>query len=141
VFFRQRAAANATLSYFFGCAGLQKAIAVDVVAGDEDWVVAEAERAGVSIAYVIDTHVHADHYSGGLALAHRVGAPYCIHESNTGRAEFAFMPLVDGQRLEVGNVLVDVMHASRAFWLVAYPSQGHEIDSIVIEIGNPASAW
>ena len=37
MFFRQRPAANATLSYFFGCAGLAKAIAVDVVAGDEDW--------------------------------------------------------------------------------------------------------
>ena len=33
MFFRQHAAANATLSYFFGCAGHQKAVAVDVVAG------------------------------------------------------------------------------------------------------------
>ena len=37
MFFRQRTAANATLSYLFGCAGHQMAIAVDVVAGDEDW--------------------------------------------------------------------------------------------------------
>ena len=36
MFFQQRAAANATLSYFFGCAGKAKAVAVDVVAGDED---------------------------------------------------------------------------------------------------------
>lgn len=64
MFFRQHAAANATLSYFFGCAGHQKAVAVDVVAGDEDWFVAEADKAGVRIAFVIDTHVHADHYSG-----------------------------------------------------------------------------
>jgi len=33
MFFQQRPAANATLSYFFGCAGHGKAIAVDVVAG------------------------------------------------------------------------------------------------------------
>ena len=39
MFFRQRAAANATLSYLFGCAGHQMAIAVDVVAGDEPWFV------------------------------------------------------------------------------------------------------
>ncbi len=121
MFFRQRAAANATVSYFFGCAGLQKAIAVDVVAGDEDWFVAEAERAGVRIAFVIDTHVHADHYSGGLALARRVGAPYCIHESNVGRTTFAFMPVADGQRLEAGNVLVDVMH-----------TPGHTADSVCL---------
>ena len=55
MFFRQHPAANATLSYFFGCAGLQKAVAVDVVAGDEVWFIEEAEKTGVQIAYVIDT--------------------------------------------------------------------------------------
>jgi hydroxyacylglutathione hydrolase len=121
MFFRQRAAANATLSYFFGCASLAKAVAVDVVAGDEDWFVAEAEKAGVKIAHVIDTHVHADHYSGGPELARRVGAPYCLHESNRGRVAFEFTPLRDGQRLEAGNVLVDVLHAP-----------GHTPDSICL---------
>lgn len=105
MFFRQRAAANATLSYFFGCTGLGRSVAVDVVAGDEDWFMAEAEKAGVPISYVIDTHVHADHYSGGLALARRVGAPYCLHESNQARVSFDFLPLSDGQRLVAGNVV------------------------------------
>jgi hypothetical protein len=36
MFFRQRAAGHATLSYLFGCVGIGKAMAVDVVAGDED---------------------------------------------------------------------------------------------------------
>ena len=51
MFFRQRTAAQATLSYFFGCTGrgLSVAVAVDVVAGDEDWFLAEAKQAGVSI--------------------------------------------------------------------------------------------
>jgi hydroxyacylglutathione hydrolase len=123
MFFRQRAAANATLSYFFGCAGLAKAVAVDVVAGDEDWFIAEAEQAGVRIAYVIDTHVHADHYSGGPELARRTGAPYCLHESNQGRVAFDFTPLRDGQRLEAGNVLVDVLH-----------TPGHTPDSICLAV-------
>ena len=121
MFFRQRAAENATLSYFFGCAGIGKAVAVDVVAGDEDWFVAEAEKAGVTIAHVIDTHVHADHYSGGAELARRVGAPYCLHESNRGRVSFDFTPLIDGQRLEAGNVLVDVLH-----------TPGHTPDSVCL---------
>ena len=34
MFFKQRAADSATLSYFFGCAGRGVGIAVDVVAGD-----------------------------------------------------------------------------------------------------------
>ncbi|MFZ3121567.1 MAG: MBL fold metallo-hydrolase [Variovorax sp.] len=121
MFFRQRAAENATLSYFFGCAGLRKAVAVDVVAGDEDWFIAEAERACVKIAHVIDTHVHADHYSGGLDLARRVGAPYYLHESNKGRARFEFAPLTNGQRMAAGNVLVDVLH-----------TPGHTPDSVCL---------
>lgn len=121
MFFRQHAAANATLSYFFGCAGHQKAVAVDVVSGDEDWFIAEAGKAGVRIAFVIDTHVHADHYSGGPELARRVQAPYCLHEGNQGRVSFAFHPLRDGERLEAGNVLVDVLH-----------TPGHTPDSICL---------
>ena len=121
MFFRQRAAAHATLSYFFGCAGHQKAVAVDVVAGDEDWFLAQAEEAGVRITHVIDTHVHADHLSGGLALARRAGAAYCVHESNQGRTGFAFEPLRHGQRLDVGNVQVDVRH-----------TPGHTPDSVCL---------
>lgn len=125
MFFRQRAAENATLSYFFGCASLARAVAVDVVAGDEDWFIAEAEKAGVRIAHVVDTHVHADHYSGGLELARRVGAAYCLHESNQGRVSFEFAPLTDGQRLEAGNVQVDVLH-----------TPGHTPDSICLLVSD-----
>lgn len=125
MFFRQRAAENATLSYFFGCAGLSRAVAVDVVAGDEDWFVAEAKKARVSITHVIDTHVHADHYSGGPSLARRVGAVYCLHESNAGRVSFGFTQLKDGQRIEVGNVRVDVLH-----------TPGHTLDSICLLVSD-----
>lgn len=121
MFFRQRAAANSSLSYLFGCVGHRTAIAVDVVAGDEDWFVAEAEQAGARIAYVVDTHVHADHYSGGPELARRVGAPYALHESNLDRAAIALAPLRHGQRLVAGNVLVDVIH-----------TPGHTPDSVCL---------
>ncbi len=110
MFFHQRPASNATLSYLFGCAGVGRSVAVDVVAGDEDWFIDESARSGVPISVVIDTHVHADHYSGGPELARRVGVSYAIHESNRGRVAFDFMPLADGQRLDVGNVVVDVLH-------------------------------
>jgi glyoxylase-like metal-dependent hydrolase (beta-lactamase superfamily II) len=121
MFFRQHPAANATLSYFFGCTGIGKSVAVDVVAGDEQWFIDEAARVGVPISCVIDTHVHADHYSGGPELARRVGAPYAVHESNRGRLSFDFMPLADGQRLDAGNVVVDVLH-----------TPGHTPDSICL---------
>jgi hydroxyacylglutathione hydrolase len=110
MFFKQRPVEHATLSYFFGCAGHGRAIAVDVASGDEDWFIAEANSAGVDITHVIDTHVHAAHYSGGLALARTVGAAYCQHESDLARTSFEFMPLANGQRIAAGNVVVDVLH-------------------------------
>jgi glyoxylase-like metal-dependent hydrolase (beta-lactamase superfamily II) len=121
MFFKQRATDSATLSYFFGCAGRGLGIAVDVVAGDEDWFLAEAEKEGAAIAHVIDTHVHADHYTGGLALARRAGAAYWLHESNRERVVFDFAPMSDGHRLEAGNVLVDVLH-----------TPGHTPDSVCL---------
>lgn len=110
MFFKQLASKDASLSYFFGCAGKGKAIAVDVVAGDEDWFIAEAEKANVNVQYVIDTHIHADHYSGGRALAERLGVPYALHESAQNLVGFTIAPLRDGQLLDVGNVAVKVLH-------------------------------
>ena len=110
MFFKQLAAKDATLSYFFGCGGRGRAVAVDVVAGDESWFCDEAKKLSVTINYVIDTHVHADHYSGGRKLAQLVGAPYCLHESDGGRVQFSFESLRDGQLLELGNVEIQVLH-------------------------------
>jgi glyoxylase-like metal-dependent hydrolase (beta-lactamase superfamily II) len=123
MFFRQRTAADATLSYLFGCAGHQMAFAIDVVAGDEDWFITEAEQSGARIVHVIDTHIHADHFSGGRELARRVGAPYYLHESNQGRVAFDFTALRDGQRLTAGNVLMDVIH-----------TPGHTPDSVCLVV-------
>jgi hydroxyacylglutathione hydrolase len=60
------------------------------------------------ISHVIDTHVHADHRSGGPALAARAGAAYCLHAS--AAVDLAFEPLHDGQELELGNVRARVLH-------------------------------
>lgn len=123
MFFRQIATTEASLSYFFGCATAGKAVAVDVVAGDEERFVEEARKANVKIAYVIDTHVHADHYSGGRKLAELAGAPYCLHESNRHNVHFEFLPLGDGQLLDVGNVKVRVLH-----------TPGHTPDSVCLVV-------
>jgi hydroxyacylglutathione hydrolase len=110
MFFKQLAAKDATLSYIFGCGGKGRSVAVDVVAGDEQWFIEESSKLNATISYIIDTHVHADHYSGGKTLAQLVGAPYCLHESDVGRVRFGFESLHDCQLLEVGNVEVKVLH-------------------------------
>ncbi len=125
MFFKQLATKESTLSYFFGCGGKGKGVAVDVVAGDEAWFIEEAKKAGVPINYVIDTHVHADHHSGGRKLAQMVGAPYCLHESDKGIVKFEFEPMRDGQLLDIGNVEVKVLH-----------TPGHTYDSICLLVSD-----
>jgi len=129
MFFRQLATREATLSYLFGCGSCHVAIAVDPVLGDEQWFIDEAARQDVKITHVIDTHIHADHYSGARALAGKTGAKYCLHEANAGRVDFAFEPLRDGQRIEVGNVHVDVLH-----------TPGHTPDSICLLVTDKRRA-
>ncbi len=133
MFFKQHAAAHATLSYFFGCAGHGKAIAVDVVAGDEPWFMEAAQTAGVRIEYVIDTHVHADHVSGGRRLAAMASARYALHESNREFVDFDFEPLSQGQVIKIGNVMLSVMH-----------TPGHTLDSVcllVCDLRRSESPW
>jgi len=113
----------------FGCGSCNVAVAVDPVLGDEDWFITEAAKQNVRISHVIDTHVHADHYSGGRALAEKCGGLYSLHEANTGRVQFPFEPLKDGQRIDVGNVCIDVLH-----------TPGHTPDSICLLVTDKRRA-
>lgn len=125
MFFKQLPAKDSSLSYFLGCGTLGKSIAVDVVAGDEAWFIEEAKKAVVTITHVIDTHVHADHYSGGRKLAEMAGASYCLHESDATFVKFPFHPLRDGDVIDVGNVKVTVLH-----------TPGHTLDSVCLAVSD-----
>ena len=83
MFFRQLATREATLSYLFGCGSCHVAVVVDPVLGDEEWFLEEARKQDVKITHVIDTHVHADHYSGGRALAEKCESVF-IREDQLG---------------------------------------------------------
>lgn len=119
MFFKQRTNDDSSISYFFGCGGHGKAIAVDVLAGDETWYLEHARQLNVVITHVIDTHIHADHISGGRRLAELAGGVYALHESNLGKTGFAFTPLADNELLPIGNTQVRVLH-----------TPGHTEDSI-----------
>jgi glyoxylase-like metal-dependent hydrolase (beta-lactamase superfamily II) len=95
-------------AYLFGCRGLGKCAVVDAHERDIDAYLDFAASKSMRITHVIDTHVHADHRSGGPSLAKRAGTPYCLHES--AAVSFPFEPLKDGQEVEIGNTRIDVRH-------------------------------
>ncbi len=110
-------------AYLFGCGSLGKGAVVDPQERDIETYAAFAAAKGMRITHVIDTHVHADHRSGGPALARLAGAHYCLHES--AEVAFPFAPLVDGQEIELGNTRVKVLH-----------TPGHTPDSVSLLVSD-----
>lgn len=110
-------------AYVFGCGSLGKCAVVDPHEEDVDAYVAFASSKGMRITHVVDTHVHADHRSGGAALAKKAGAAYCLHES--ADVTMPFEPLHDGQEIELGNTRVRVLH-----------TPGHTPESISLVVSD-----
>jgi glyoxylase-like metal-dependent hydrolase (beta-lactamase superfamily II) len=94
-------------SYIIGCGGKSACVVVDPVDAPERYLRAATDL-GMTIRYVVDTHVHADHLSTGRALATHAVAPYHLHESVS--AGFDFTPVADGDHIEIGNVDIEMLH-------------------------------
>jgi glyoxylase-like metal-dependent hydrolase (beta-lactamase superfamily II)/rhodanese-related sulfurtransferase len=85
------------------------AIAVDVSRHGDEWREAAAER-DATIAAVLDTHVHADHLSGGRDLADELGVPYHLPAAAAERdVAYDFEPLARNETLDVGGVDVKAL--------------------------------
>lgn len=100
--------AKACLSYLIGVPG-HGCVVVDPARFPDPYVELATEH-GMTIKYVVDTHVHADHVTGGPALADAVGATYSVPLEDTGGATpFPNDPLEDGQTLDLGPVQLEVL--------------------------------
>lgn len=71
-------------------------------------VLEAAERHGVRLVGVVETHTHADHVSGHGRLALEYRLP--IHVHSAAGATFAHEPLEDGTEIEVGDVVLRTVH-------------------------------
>lgn len=95
-------------SYLLGCGTVGQCGVVDPRVEDIDTYIAFAHSKKMQITQVIDTHVHADHYSGGLELAKRTGAPYRLHES--ADVDVPFTAMRDDEEIGLGNTRMRVLH-------------------------------
>jgi glyoxylase-like metal-dependent hydrolase (beta-lactamase superfamily II) len=68
---------------------------------------AEAQQA--TLTGVIDTHLHADHLSGGPELSRVFGVPYYIRLDDAPGAAFAYRSLGDGAQLMLGSSVVEII--------------------------------
>ncbi len=112
-------------SYLVGCPDTCAAALIDPALSQVDRYLALAARESLRIRYVIDTHTHADHFSGTRELARRLGVPVVMHRASP--APFVDMRLDDGEMLVVGGLRLQVMH-----------TPGHTRDSMCLVVGDRA---
>src|SRR6476646_9281585 len=94
-------------SYLIGDDEAGEAVLVDPAYAIEPYL-AEAERLGVRITRVLETHTHADHLSGHGRLALEHGIPVSVH-ADAG-AEYAHDLLADGDEIAVGSERIRCIH-------------------------------
>jgi hydroxyacylglutathione hydrolase len=70
---------------------------------DTDRIIGLADRIGVRITHVAETHIHNDYVSGGLALSRAVGAAYLVNAADP--VTFAREPVSDGDTVDVGAAM------------------------------------
>ncbi|MBY0497918.1 MAG: MBL fold metallo-hydrolase [Cyanobacteria bacterium] len=109
--------AIAQSSYLIGCARTGESIVIDANR-DVDQYIATAAREGLHISHVTETHIHADFVSGSRELAQKTGARLLLSDEGDSSWKYRFAGngggqlqlLHDGDRIAVGNILVDVLH-------------------------------
>jgi hydroxyacylglutathione hydrolase len=107
-------------SYLLGDEASSTAIIVDPQRDIQQYL-ADAGKFGLQIRHVFLTHFHADFVAGHLELRDRCGAT--IHLGSQAHAEYAFVGMKDGQRLDFPEMRLEVLE-----------TPGHTIESISILI-------
>ncbi|WP_144569375.1 MBL fold metallo-hydrolase [Bacillus pseudomycoides] len=67
-----------------------------------------AKEQGAMITNVMDTHLHADHISGGRKLAQKVKGTYWLPPKDAGEVVFSYEPLVEGTVIQVGETKIAI---------------------------------
>jgi glyoxylase-like metal-dependent hydrolase (beta-lactamase superfamily II) len=67
-----------------------------------------AQEKGVKIKALIDTHLHADHISGGRKLAESAGAQYYLPPKDAGEVTFEFTALEEGKDIGIGDSVITI---------------------------------
>lgn len=114
-----------TNCYVVGCEETKEGVVIDP-GGHPERILAEVERLGLTLKYVLNTHAHFDHTEANRAIVAATGAPLALHpddrrllQSSGGAALFGMradpspppdLELHDGDELEVGTLRFQVLH-------------------------------
>lgn len=108
-------------SYLVGCEATRAAVLIDPELSQIDRYLGLASQEGLRVRYVVDTHTHADHFSGSRELGKALGAPVVMHR--LAPAPHADLCLDDGDMLIVGQLRLKAVH-----------TPGHTRDSMCLVV-------
>jgi hydroxyacylglutathione hydrolase len=124
----------AQASYLVGCVATGEALVVDPARYIAPYLRA-AEKEGLRITHVSETHIHADFVSGSRELAAVTGASLYLSDMGDANWKYTFADdtnvilVGDGDSWKVGNIKVEVLH-----------TPGHTPEHIALMITDTAGA-
>ena len=96
-------------SYLVGCEKTLQAVVIDPGANVKR-ILSEAERQKLKIAFIINTHGHADHTAGCAELKRLTGARVIVHALEADAVPDADILWADESELKVGELTFNVLH-------------------------------
>lgn len=119
MFFRQLFDPDtSTYTYVIADEDSKAAAVIDPVRERVDEVLALADKEGLSLQWALETHVHADHVTGGGLLRERTGARVAMHHA-AGDCGCADLVLSEGAEIRLGRHRIRVIE-----------TPGHTPDSV-----------
>ena len=100
--------ATGCLSYIVGSPTTREAVVVDPARSTDPYLEI-AQAYDLTISRVIDTHLHADHVSGGPDLASSLDVPYQLGSVPSPKHDY--VPLSPEEPIELGDVSIEAIHA------------------------------
>jgi glyoxylase-like metal-dependent hydrolase (beta-lactamase superfamily II) len=95
--------------YVVGCEKTRKALVIDP-GHDVDRIVSAAEKQGLEIETIVNTHAHGDHTAGNAKLKSLTGAKIVIHALDAAGYPAADVLLEDEKTLQLGEITFDIIH-------------------------------
>lgn len=99
---------SSTYTYLLGDEETGQAVLIDPVIATMDRDLAEVRRLGLTLAYTVDTHIHADHITAALEMKRAVGSK--IAAPAYDRLPCSDVGLEEGIPLQFGGITLQPLH-------------------------------